>query len=193
MKGCRKGRDMLLKEVHGELDPEARRALDAHLRVCESCRQERISLMKLMDKMKDHMQPPILSEREVDESVRRIRRRLHKGINEKQEKGLWGLRPVRVLSLAAALCILILVVVLQNGERAGNHGVRQTTLKTRLLVDEGIGPEEREIIANLELLREMDALEKLVHVVDRPKKSRPTENRETNIHGMNRYGKILLA
>lgn len=186
MKPCSEQQKTLVLDVLGELDAGKRSEWETHLRACRSCSAERLRLMGLLGKVKKTMEPPILPSGGVQRSAAALRRRLSKGFAE----GWWkppGLTPMRVLPAAGALCALVLALTLSTRD----------TLKPGRGLQPPAGPaitrtipdSDREIIENMYLLKEIESLQELVHVVDHPRQDPSRGNPGDNIQGMKRHEK----
>lgn len=152
-RACSDHGDTLMLDVLGEpMAPELRREWEGHLSGCEGCRQERADLVRVLAGVRKIGAPPALSDRRADAMANAVGWRLR---NERLKEGaarhgrLSGWRPL------AAACALAAVVVL------GYHGV-QGVLEPEPVAD----LQDIEVIRHLDLLREMDTIEKLVEVVD---------------------------
>jgi anti-sigma factor RsiW len=158
MKNCPDFQETLLSELYGELDPKDRQAWEEHLAGCAVCREERERMRCLMERVKEELSLTGLSRDKSSALSRSIQRRLRaEGV------GLpWWRRfietPRRFVPAAAAAMLLAVAVTWFS---QGNliNGVHPDT-ENKMAVTDG------EVIRHLELLEEMDTLQKLVQVLD---------------------------
>jgi hypothetical protein len=158
---CRSQNETLMLDVLGELhDANARRMWEEHLGACGGCRRERARMLQLLGKVREAGMPPELRADRADSMAAAVGWRLR---NERLGRpGKTGRRLRLVPALAAGCAFMLMVAV----------GYR--------LQDRLFGPEEEsditaelqtqdlEIIKHLDLLKDMDTIEKLIHVVDFP-------------------------
>ena len=164
MKPCKDMEEILWLDVYGELPSGELSAWQNHLEVCEGCRKERERLRRLIHRMREIMHSPEVSRREQTTLINAVRRQL----KEDRERGRWlaGLmrRPMKAIPAMTAACLLIAAL--------GWFGLKE--FETSLHGPDTAGrPSEQQMIArnvdilkNLELLEEMDTIEKLVRLDD---------------------------
>ncbi|UCG11391.1 MAG: hypothetical protein JSU72_12675 [Deltaproteobacteria bacterium] len=164
MKSCPDHRETLLLDVYGELAADDRPAWEKHLETCDTCRLERRRLTQLLRLTREAIPSPDLSPEEAKALQSAISRRLRKETGKAQ----WRTRFLGITArpIPALVAASLLVVIL------GWFGLRQfqapPPLRTASSLDleEEMIAQDRDIIENLELLEQMDVLEKVVHVVD---------------------------
>lgn len=194
MKRCKERRETLILDIHGELEPDARSNWEAHLNGCPSCRKERLDMLRLMGKVKNAMEVPLLSEEQVDTSVRALRRRMGSEAEKKWWQRVRDMRdraPFRFVTAAAAFCCVVLAVALVNRQSLMDSIGMQTA--SRQEMTKRVKPEDMEVIKNLDLLKEMEAVQKLVQIVDDSNEERQQEKRDSNKQGMIRYEKKEIS
>ena len=144
--------DTLMLDVLGEpMDSDLRRDWEHHLASCEGCRQERAKLGQVLGCVRRVGEPPALSERRADAMANAVGWRLR---NERLKSPAAPRRRLTLWRSLAGACALLAVVVL--GYRAQEQFFSEPVAD---LLD-------IEVIQHLDLLKEMDTLEKLVEVVD---------------------------
>ena len=164
MKPCAEYRETLMLDVYGELGPDERRIWEEHLRTCEACRSERLRVQGLVKGLKRAMATPNLSEKQVGEGVQAIRVKLSRAREVPWWRKVLRVRPAMLVPAAVAVCALFLAITMVDTETLMNSvGIRTAS---RLDMISEIGSEDLEVIKNLDLLKEMESLGKLVHVVD---------------------------
>lgn len=180
MPACRNQNEILMLDALGELnDPRQRRDWEDHLETCGGCRRERARLLTLLGRVKHAGMPPELSVEQADAMAKTVGWRLrNERIAARRETGRrFRLRLVPALAAACAL-----VVVVLGGYRLQQYlggGGNETEMTAELMP-----PEDLEIIKNLDLLKDMDTIEKLLHVVDVPDNGTGTEPDAPETQGM---------
>jgi hypothetical protein len=181
MKACHDQKTNLVLDIYDELDAEARLRLERHLKTCSGCRQERQQLLNLLETLKTTMDPPDLSSAETKHLVRTLKWKLKQEPKKKWlQPDLFG-RPMRLVPAMAATFILIVFAGLFGYTRLiRTHELQPVaTMKEEQVINNDL-----EILKNLDLLKEMDAIQKLVKVVDDEKKSVPSHETKQNTGGM---------
>jgi hypothetical protein len=160
MKACRNQNEIMMLDALGELnDLRMRREWENHLKACDGCRRERANLLALLGRVKDAGMPPELTAEQADAMAQTIGWKLRNERNQPIQE-----RPRRfrfVPALAAACAIVVAVVV-------GYHFQERDPAKEMAMSAEFVPQEDLEIIRHLDLLKDMDTIEKLIHVVDVP-------------------------
>ena len=180
MQACRNQNEILMLDVLGELhDPQLRRSWEGHLKACEGCRRERSRTLGLLGKVKQAGMPPELPARQADAMAQAIGWRLR---NERLAPvGETG-RRFRLVPVLATACALIVLVIggYELQQRLSDRG-NEMGMSADLMP-----PQDLEIIKHLDLLRDMDTIEKLMHVVDIPDNGSGTEQEAPETQGMHR-------
>lgn len=188
MNTCHDQKTNLLLDVYGELDEEARVSLDHHLETCDDCRQERQQILGLLRKVKTTMDPPELSVAEARILTDNIKLKLKNGHKIKRWWQDSISQPMRFIPALAATCILIVIVGIIGYSKLkdGTEFNVSTIIQAEQLTEKDL-----EIIRNLDLLKEMDAIQKLVRVVDNNHNIQPSKENNHETRGMrqNIYGK----
>ena len=188
MNTCHDQKTNLLLDVYGELDEEARAGLNHHLETCDDCRQERQQILSMLRKVKTTMDPPELSAAEARILTDNIKLKLKNGHKIKQWWQDSISQPMRFIPALAATCILIFIVGIIGYSKLkdGTEFNVSTIIQAEQLTEKDL-----EIIRNLDLLKEMDAIQKLVRVVDNNHNIQPSEENNHETRGMrqNIYGK----
>ncbi|MBZ4658485.1 MAG: hypothetical protein JG766_408 [Desulfacinum sp.] len=166
MAGCRKFRDAAALYAAGALDPGERRAFADHLLGCPSCRNELESWKDFLQEVTQAGSVPSPSPREAARAAARVLRRLEgeaKGERRERRPWLpfrWGGR----IWAGAAACALALLLFL--GGVLWHHLETMRPVTIRTAQERVLPPEERELIERLDLLRDLETIEKLVRTVD---------------------------
>lgn len=163
MKPCMKYKETLFLDVHGELSPEKKAAWKEHLAACAPCREERQRLADLLAQTKEAFPSPVLRPEEAKQIWGHLR-----DAQNHQEKA-WYRRKGTMRKLVPAFVVAALVLVFAGGFRVREfRSLLHFGPEDKIAVDldEPIQSVDLEIIENLELLEEMDSLQKLVQIVD---------------------------
>lgn len=168
MNYCRKWKDTLWLDVHGELSPKERPEWKQHLEECRLCRQERERLLHLLKNVTKAMPEAFLSHKDAGAFHHNVMEKLKVQGNEKawwQQSFFKGyIKPVHAL---AACCLLIAAF--------GWFGLKELQQTTRVGTIFNLGTKEQliteniDLLENLDLLEEMDTIEKLNQVMGRGK------------------------
>jgi hypothetical protein len=163
MQACPERKEELMLDVLGELDPGMRSSWEQHLRTCEGCRMEKARLETIFSGLRQSPMPLPLTPAETH----RMTLQLHNGLTAGRQSMSWWDRlrrrpQVWLPALAAACGVLFLAVFL--GYRLPNLG--RLLPGSRLDISRQLPQDEREIVRNLDLLKNFNTLEKLIRVVD---------------------------
>jgi anti-sigma factor RsiW len=168
MPECRNHEESLLQDVLGELPASVRRdRWQEHLRACEGCRRERQRMAHLLGKVRSNFRTPALSPREADAMAAAISRKLSS--DEPASLGRRWWRPGWVPTLAAACGLLVAVAVgYQLGGRfLANGKLGESAQESQISV------QDLDVVSQLDLLKNLSTIEKLVQVVDEPASGSP--------------------
>ena len=161
MKNCPDYQETLWLDVHGELDAKDRPAWEEHLKTCAACREERERMRHLMTQIKDEMPLPVLSNEKARTLSRSIKRRLGAETSETSWWRRFVNTPNRfVPALAAAMLVVLAVTWFSRDLFRSPTVLINREQENKMAVNDG------EVIRNLELLEEMDTLQKLVQALD---------------------------
>jgi hypothetical protein len=165
MHACEHLKEKITLHIYGELDPVSRREIEDHLKICESCRQEHKRLSSILTQVRQTRVTPALSPKDARVMVADIRRELANNPGLPWWRKYLDFMPPRFIPAAAlAVVMIITVAVIGYVNRSKTEGLPPVSLKQNkelLLSDTDL-----EILDNLELLKEMDSIQKLSRVVD---------------------------
>ncbi len=160
MKGCRDHQKTLWMDIFNELRPSERREWERHLDGCESCRAEKRRGLRMITMARRTRPRQSLSGAAVQRIARRSMARSGCQTGKARRPGFaparFPLLPFRQWAAGAAALLLLAVLAWWNV--GPDVAVRQAPV---------LSDKEVEVIEHLDLLREMDALQKLVKRVDR--------------------------
>jgi anti-sigma factor RsiW len=164
MHACEHLKENLTLYVYGELDPATGREVENHLENCEGCRKEHERLSTILTRVKEASVSPQLSPMEARAMAANISRTLKSGPRWNWWRQYLEFMPSRLIPAAAMACALIITVAvvgyLKLNDTPGVAPVSQNQNEEIMLSDKDL-----EILDNLELLKEMDAIQKLSQVV----------------------------
>jgi hypothetical protein len=165
MQACEHLKENLIFYLYGELDSATRAEVENHLAQCEGCRQEHRRLSSILATVKQTATAPELSPRKARVMAAEISRKLNADRRRTWWRQYLDFMPARLIpavAMAAALIITVAVIGYLNlNKTAGIPPVSMNQGEELMLSDK-----DMEILDNLELLREMDAIQKLSRVVD---------------------------
>lgn len=175
---CSKIKRDLLLDIHGALDEQDRSDLEAHLRVCRDCRDEKKRLLKLLGEIRELSEVPELSAAQTEPMMACVRERLRAEPSTASKRFFSGV-PSRLIPIAAAACLVIFVTLL-----AYRTWTPQNDISLPGHQEQHLTQQDMEIIRHLDLLRNMDAIQKLVHIVDENGRSIPGDDLDMDVQGM---------
>ncbi|MEW6668592.1 MAG: hypothetical protein AB1512_25550 [Thermodesulfobacteriota bacterium] len=187
MKSCPEYEEMVVLDAHGELDPSGHAACGAHLQTCRACREAHLRLQRMLGGLKETMRHPALTPGQTESLVKSVRASLS---GERGAAAWWrdlffG-RPWRLMPAMASLCVLVIALYI--------FGLRTVEGPNRIQTDSDSRPwgelrsEDLEIIKNLDLLKEMEWVQRLVQAIDETDNGTPTPKlpggtQESSHHG----------
>ena len=181
MSACQDQQSTIMLDVYGDLDAEARAHLQQHLETCEGCRRERRHLLEVIGKTKTAMEPPQLSATEAKRMTNAVIWKLNHARHIKWWPPIFGYRPSRVIpALAAASILIVIASIIGYNTFTADHQYHSSAS----LQAEQLSPQDLEIIQNLDLLRDMEAIQKLVQAVDPSSTNPPADNSFNDTQGM---------
>lgn len=166
MKACAEYQEIIWMDLYEELKPDLRSRLGRHLAACPACRQERSRMGRLLDAARKGAPGAELAPAAAEAMTRSITEALRENRNRRgwrQRLGVGSRTPFPALA-ATGLALLLLVwggIRFDFGGSPVSTGIRLSRTEQTLL------QEDYEVIRNLDLLEEMDTMEKLVQVVDK--------------------------
>jgi hypothetical protein len=170
MMACKNYHESLMLDVMGEPDPENWSHWENHLDRCGVCRSERTRLIRLLEAMKKSANPPELFETEVDRFAQGISWRL---INQKIQAGLKQPPRVTIVRKIPAMVALSLLLAFSAvlWYRAGDRFFepRQTDEQR---AEMSLPKQDLDVIRNLDMLKDMETIQKLVQTIDQPNNTR---------------------
>ena len=183
MQACEHLKENLTLYIYGELDPAAGREVEIHLESCEGCRNEHARLSTVLAKVKEASLSPQLSPMEARAMAAEISRTLKAGRRRTGWRQYLEFMPSRLIPRAAMACGLVITVAvigyLNLNKTPGTAPVSMNQNEEIMLSDKDL-----EILDNLELLKEMDAIQKLSRVVAPDGESESQRGLDNDTRGM---------
>jgi anti-sigma factor RsiW len=162
VKVCAARKETLLLDVHGELPASERPAWQRHLDICPGCRRERQELVRVLDGVREAIPSPTLS----PEHAKALRELVTRGWRANRAPAWWQglffgmrLRPVPTL-VAVGLLLAVVGWFGLHELRTVYDTLRSPEAPKQVIVSDA------EVIENLDLLEQMDDIEKVVRLVD---------------------------
>jgi len=187
MQTCEHLKENLTLYTYGELDSVTGREVENHLKSCEDCRQEHRRLSTILAKVRQASAAPQLSPWEARAMASDISRKLKAGPRRAWWRQYLNLTPSRLIPAAvitAALIIAVAVIGYLNPSRTtGLPPVSMNKNEELMLSDKDL-----EILDNLELLKEMESIQKLSRLVDPNGKTDSQWDRDNDTRGMRQDG-----
>jgi anti-sigma factor RsiW len=162
VKVCADRREELLLDIHGELPVSEQPAWQRHLDACPGCHQERQELVRLLEAAKEAMPSPRLSPEDAKALRESVTRGWGRNRAPMRRRVLFfgvSLRPVPVL-VAAGFLMAVLGWSGLRGLQRTSHTLRGPEAPKQVMVSDA------EVIENLDLLEQMEEIERIVQVVD---------------------------
>jgi len=164
MQACEHLKENLTLYVYGELDPVTGREVESHLENCEGCRQEHERLSAILTRVKEASLSPQLSPMEARAMAANISRTLKAVPRRNGWRQYLEFLPSRLIpaaAMAGALVIAVAVVGYLNLNKSPGLAPVSLNQNEEIMLSDT----DLEILDNLELLKEMDAIQKLSQVV----------------------------
>ncbi|MDM8535534.1 hypothetical protein QUF70_02135 [Desulfobacterales bacterium HSG17] len=173
MKSCSNYQETLFLDVYEEAEPKAQSEWNQHMESCPACVKDRTDLQRMIFDIKEAAPCADLLPEEARSLSFAIRQKLHKEQSIPKwrlwiQKGIQrGIKNTFVNPMPAltAACLILLVFGWFGTKGMENPWPMQTA--SNLSSEEKLLIKDFEVINNLDLLEEMDALEKLVQAVDK--------------------------
>jgi hypothetical protein len=156
---CRNQKETLMLDALGELnDPRLRSEWEQHLKACNRCRIEAARMRRLIGKVREAGMPAELTPAQMDAMAGAVGWRLRNERLARPQKTGWRLRLVPALAAACALFVVVAVGYrLQDRFLGPDRGAE---------ISAELQAQDLDVIKHLDLLKDMDTIEKLIHVVD---------------------------
>jgi hypothetical protein len=180
MKSCSGYQEMLFLDVYGELNPAERRAWENHLGSCEHCRKEKEQLVRLLQTIKTVLPTPTLSPDKIAEDVRSIQKKLREEANLPWWRKVGFFLPQRLIPALTTACLLLIIVSWFGLKEFRKFDMLSPSSQT--ISEEQINRDDLDVVANLDFLKEMDDVEKLVKHLDETDSQSPSTQPEININ-----------
>ena len=162
---CTEHQDTLWMDVFGELDSAHRPIWEKHLQNCRACRVEKKRLVHLLGQVKTTMETPALTDVQSEALTRSITRRLQQEGHASRWKQWFTTNPQRLIPVLATACIFVVVLSIFSYNQFFKNASMQSTTQFSA---QALPAEDLDVIANLEVLKKLDYLQKLEQFVETP-------------------------
>ncbi len=180
MKPCSDYQEMLFLDVDGELNPLERHAWENHLSTCEHCRKEKEQLLRLLQTIKTALPTPTLSPDKVAEHVRSIQWKLREEANLPWWRKARFRLPQRLVPALTTVCLLLIIMGWFGLKEFREFGILSTSPQTTF--EEQINRNDLEVVKNLDFLKEMEDVEKLVKHLDKTDSQSSSTQQNDNVN-----------
>ena len=180
MESCSDYQEILWLDVYRELNSAERQAWDTHLSSCESCQKEKAQLLKLLETVKAAMPLPTLSPDKIAEHVRSIQWKLKEEANLPWWRKMRFRLPQRLIPALTTACLLLIIMSWFGLKEFRKFGLLSTSSQTTS--EEQINRNDLEVVKNLDFLKEMEDVEKLVKHLDKTNSQSPSTQPKNNIN-----------
>lgn len=187
MNACSHQKEKLMLHLYGELDSTARKEVEDHLNGCPGCRQESERLFFLQQLLRKSAGTPELSSQEVKTLVTGVKSKLQQARAEKWWRRYLDLGPARLVPMIATACLVIVTAGIV-GYLKYHDSNKMNSFSRQQSQAIMVSDQDLEILRNLELLKEMDAIQKLLRVVDINDKGQPQGDANHRTGGMIPHG-----
>ena len=188
MSACESQKSSIMLDVYGDLSVAERARLKQHLEICEGCRRERQQMLGLIGTIKTAIPSRDLSTTEAKKMTNTIIWKLNRARSLNWWSQILAYSPSRLIPAVAAAGILIVIA----GVLGYNIFLADDQLRpTASIQAEQLSSQDLEIIKNLDLLKDMEAIQKLVQAVGQSSPKPPEDNSFDDTRGMRNtlYGK----
>lgn len=184
MKACAEYQEIIWMDHCEELKPDLRSRLRRHLAACPACRLEWNRMGRVLDAARETAPEGKLAPAAAEAMTRSITETLRRDRSRRSRRrfGLGSGIPFPTLA-ATGLALLLLVwagIRIDFGGSPDSSTLRLSRTEQTLL------GEDYEVIRHLDLLEEMDTMEKLVHVVDKRENGRLEDAEDRRGRGASR-------
>jgi hypothetical protein len=180
MNPCIKYQETLWLDLYGELAEGERPAWEKHLETCPGCREEKDALFRVLHKAKDTLIVPLPSPTPLAQVMAAGDRKAERKAESAWWANLLAGVPARPLPALATVLVLVVAVSWFGVTRWESHPVSSPS--ANLVAGKPLTPEEFAVIKNLRILKEMETIEKLVQVLDKPQTMEPSASGGETIH-----------
>jgi len=174
MSACPHHKETLMLDIFGELNQSFKASLEQHLSSCPDCAIEKDAITQTLTIAKTALDAPPLGEVEAAAMRERVIRDLAIGAkNPPKRKQPFFFSRAFIPTLASASVLLIALGFMASKLLTGpeiNQSTRLTVLQEQLPAD------DLAIINNLDLLTNLDALDKLARAIDQSQPPSPHNN-----------------
>ena len=165
MKACPDRYDTILLAAYGELDPEQRRDWEQHRTACTGCSDEYQAVLRLLERIKESMPVPELSEKRASSILWSVKRELTKENAKPSWWKEWLVRPGRLVPALATACLVLITFGWFGMDLIQSPDTDQDSMGPS--VENQAVVKDLELIKDIDFLEDLDTLQELVTVLDR--------------------------
>ena len=186
MSACPHHKETLMLDIFGELNRNRAAAWEQHLNGCPGCRTEKETISRTLKLAKRALEAPQLSEAEAAAMRHRVVRELTADTPRSGERKQAFFFSRAFIPTLASACVLLMAL----GFMASKLLTGPTTAKRIQLsaLQEQLPEEDIEIINNMDILSNLDALDRLSQAIDRSESPSP----HNNVQGRSGHGKKTI-
>lgn len=186
MSACQQHKETLMLDIFGELNQDLMADWERHLKSCPDCRAEKEAIARAIGIAKSAFDAPPLGEAEAAAMRERVVRNLTIAPEKPRERKQPFFFSRAFFPALVSACVLLVVL----GFTASKFlfGPKIDTGTQLAVSQESLPADDLDIINNMDLLRDLDALDKLAKVID---DSQPS-TLPNNAQGKNGYGKRTI-
>jgi hypothetical protein len=183
MSACSHHEETLMLDIFGGLNENRREPWKRHLSGCPDCKAEKDAVTRTLIIAKTTLDAPPLADGEAAAMRENVIRDLIGGVKNPQERKQAFFFSRAFIPTLASVCVLLLALGFIASKFLTGPGIDKSTRLT--VSQEKLPVDDIAIINNLDLLSDLDSLNKLARVIDR---SQPPSH-HNNVQGKNGHGK----
>ncbi|ROQ93176.1 anti-sigma factor family protein [Desulfosoma caldarium] len=167
MNGCKDFEEMLILDLFDELPTGRRSRWSVHVAQCDICMAERRRLERVLQQVKAAGKPEPMAESDAARMKARVRWALNnagRASPSTKALSLWrrfGLRPAWALGLVLSAAVMVAGLSWKGLPR-------KTAEMNTAPAPTAVATQDQEVVENLEFLKDLETIRKLVTVVDQP-------------------------
>lgn len=185
MSACPRYQKTLWLDVYNELAPSVRKDWEAHLDTCSDCQAEKGRMVQMVTAMRENMTVPPTAAL----SPERLKQLSDETTSSIFTANWWREaffnNRLKLIPAVATLGLLLFVAGMFNFETVLNPGSQTTNIGQ--IVSDNMVTSEIDILQNLDLLEDMETVQRLIHVVERASYLPPDHGHHNNTQGNIRH------
>jgi len=154
--------DIMLLAYGEDLPAAKKKELEIHLKSCSSCRQELSELRSFRKKVKDSINLGKLPEKFWESNLESIKKEL----TSSSFSRFLNMKLVGSLALA---CVIALVLAVSSSMKKSSNIAPENQLTVTATVSNQTDTTDKQIVAQIEVLENLDVLENILNIVEKGK------------------------